>query len=89
VPFVSPDAALAFFVLGVALPLGVQNPPCEIETANQTTAVLAPAPGRVVNITTTSQSDRTIFILPSDNSVFDLVRSSGDRDTPAGALPGG
>lgn len=73
VPFVAPEAAVAFFIFGATLPSGVQNPTYEIETANQSTAVFASSPGRVVNITTTSQGDRSVFIVPADNSVFDIA----------------
>jgi biotin carboxyl carrier protein len=73
VPFVAPESAVAFFIFGATLPSGVQNPTYEIETANQSTAVFASSPGRVVNITTTSQGDRAVFIVPSDNSVFDIA----------------
>jgi len=73
VPFVAPEAAVAFFIFGATLPSGLQNPTYEIETANQSTAVFASSPGRVVNITATSQGDRAVFIVPSDNSVFDIA----------------
>lgn len=71
--FVPGDAVVAFFVFGAALPSGVQNPTYEVETANQTTPVFAASTGKVVNITTTSQGDRSVFVVPNDNSVFDIA----------------
>ncbi len=71
--FVPTDAVIAFFIFGVALPSGVQNPTFEIETANQTTPVFAVSAGKVVNITTTSQGDRSVFVVPSDTSIFDIA----------------
>lgn len=73
VVFVPGDAVVAFFVFGVTLPSGVQNPNYEVETANQSTPVFAASTGKVVNITTTSQGDRSVFIVPNDNSVFDIA----------------
>lgn len=71
--FVPGDAVVAFFIFGATLPSGVQNPTYEVETANQATPVFAASAGKVVNITTTSQGDRSVFIVPNDNSAFDVA----------------
>jgi hypothetical protein len=71
--FVAGDAIVGFFVFGVRLPSGVLNPTFEVETANQTVPVFAASAGKVVNITTTSQGDRAVFIVPSDTSIFDIA----------------
>ncbi|MEY3495731.1 MAG: hypothetical protein RI921_1091, partial [Chloroflexota bacterium] len=41
VPFVEPEQAVKFYVFGVKLPSGRQNPTFEIETADQSSAVFA------------------------------------------------
>lgn len=71
--FVSPEAAVAFFVFGATLPSSVQNPTWEIETADQTAPVFAAMTGRVMAITTTSQGDRAITLQTSDTSIYVLV----------------
>jgi len=73
VAFVPADAIVAFYIFGATLSSGVVNPTFEVETANQSTAVFAASAGRVVNITTTSAGDRAVFVVPSDNSVFDIA----------------
>lgn len=73
VGFVPTEAVVTFFIFGATLPSGVQNPTFEVETANQGTPVFAASAGKVVNITTTSQGDRAVFVVPSDTSVFDIA----------------
>jgi hypothetical protein len=72
-PFLNLDQAVAFYVFGVNLPSGVQNPTFEIETADQTPSVFAVAPGTVINIANSSNGiDKTIFVFPSSNSIWDI-----------------
>lgn len=71
--FVSPDAALAFYVFGAALPSGIQNPTWEIETASQSAPVFAVMTGKVMAITPTSQGDMAVTFMTSDDSIYVLV----------------
>lgn len=71
--FVNPEQAVAFYVFGVPLPSGVQNPTWEIETATQDVPVLAVMSGRVMAITNTSQGDQAVTVQTSDSSIYVLV----------------
>jgi len=74
VTFVPVEQAVAFFIFGVTLPSGVQNPTYEIETANQTAAVFASSPGKVVAITTSSNGiDQSVTIVPGDASAWSII----------------
>jgi hypothetical protein len=74
VAFVQAEQAVAFFIFGATLPSGVQNPTYEIETPDQTAAVVAASGGKVVAITISSNGiDRSITIVPSDASVWSII----------------
>jgi len=74
VTFIPIEQAVAFFIFGVTLPSGVQNPTYEIETLDQTAAVFASSGGKVVAITTSSNGiDRSITIVPNDASVWSII----------------
>jgi len=71
--FVSPEAAVAFYVFGATLPSSILNPTWEIETADQTTPVLAAMSGRVMAIMATAQGDQAITLQTSGESIYVLV----------------
>lgn len=71
--FVPTSQAVAFYVFGTKLPSGVDNPTFEIETVDQTAPVFAAADGVVINITNSSNGvDKTVFIFPASNSIYDI-----------------
>jgi len=72
-PFVAPEAAVAFYAFGTTLPSGVQNPTFEIETAGPGVPVYAVSEGLVVNVAPTSQGDSAVFVLPSDDSPWEIA----------------
>ena len=73
VAFVPTSQAAAFWVFGTKLPSGADNPTFEIETFDQTAPVYAAAAGVVINITTSSNGvDKTVFIFPAINSIYDI-----------------
>jgi hypothetical protein len=74
VAFVPTDQAVAFFVFGALLPSNVQNPTYEVETVDQTAAVVAASAGKVVNITMSQNGiDRAVTLVPSDASVWSII----------------
>ncbi|MGA0156644.1 MAG: M23 family metallopeptidase [Candidatus Limnocylindrus sp.] len=68
VPFVEPEQAVKFYVFGVKLPSGRQNPTFEIETADQSSAVFASTAGTVISIEPTDQGDQTIMIIAGNDN---------------------
>lgn len=95
VPFVAAEQAVGFYVFGVTLPSGFQNPTWEIETPDGSAQVIASAAGRVLTVEPSRQNDWTVAIQTSPDSPYVLiydhmnnVQVSPGQSVEAGAVMG-